>query len=261
MTDEKQSPIASVPVAPELSATEGARNAEVQASTPETSQTVAPQGSGVAIPKELELINRATGRQYKTLEDAEAGLRETSSYVGTLGQKAAVVEKLAKKIAAENNVSEEAAIRYVQELAEAEAHNAVVQASEVSQVARESTEKSSRTPQDFQTEIMKGELQELKLLRKFPEAESHVDLIRRVSQADGRDYADIYEKDIKPLVLAGRDSAYQSQATKEGASVVSTSREAPPPDEYAKTFKAFQSGKASVADMLRAKGLRIAPRE
>lgn len=257
MPNETQSPN-TIPVAPELSATEGARNAEEQANTPETSQTNPPVEDGVAIPKELELINRATGRQYKTLEDAEKGLKETSSYVGTLGQKSAVVDKLVKKIAKENKVSEEAATRYVQELADAEAaQSAVTEASEVPQVAPS----NARSPQDFENQVMKEELQSLQLFRKFPEAESQARVIRDIARATGRDYVDIYEKNIKPLVLAGRDSAYNSQAAKEGASVTSSSRESPPPDEYAKTFNAFKTGRASVADMLRAKGIRIAPKE
>lgn len=258
MTNEQQSPTATVPDAPELSAPEGARNAEVKASTPETSQTAASQGDG-AIPKELQIINEATGRSYKTLEEAQKGLKETVSYVGTLGQRASLVEKLAKKIAKENNVSEDAALQYVQSLAEAEAAQAEAQqASE--EPAQAAPANTARTPQDYHVQGLQEQLQELQLLRKFPEAEANMNLIKSVAKATGRDFAEIYEKDIKPLVLAGKNQAYESQSAKEGASVVVSSKEAVEPDAYASTFKAFQKGKASLRDVLRAKGLLVTPK-
>lgn len=258
MTETQQSPQA-IPEAQELSAAEGSRNAEVQASTPPASQSAAPAQDGGGIPKELEFINRTTGRNYKTLEDAEKGLKETTAYVGTLGQKSAVLDKLAKKIARENNISEEAAVSYVASLAQQEEAAANSVASEAPVEAAPA--KTARTPQDFQTEMMKEQLNELQLLRKYPEAEAHVDLIKRVARADGRDFAEIYEKDIKPLVGAGKQQAYDSQASKGAASVASSNREAPVPDTYAETFKAFQNGRASVMDVLKAKGLRISARE
>lgn len=260
MTETQQSPKDAVPGAHELSAAEGVRNAEAQNSTSAASQTTTPaQGGGEGLPKELEFINKTTGRSYKTLEDAEKGLRETVSYVGTLGQRAAMVDKLAKRIAKENNVSEDAAIQYVSQLIDSGEQQ--VADAEPQQAAREVAQPSVRTtPQDIQYKMLQEQLMEERLLRKFPEAEKHVDLIKRASRADGRDYADIYEKEIKPLMDAGKQQAYANQESKGGAAVASTSREAPPQDPYKQVLEAFKKGKATTMDLLRAKGMRIEAR-
>ena len=262
MTDIQQSPIAAVPGASELSATEGARNADVQASTPAASQAATPaQGSGSELSKEVELINRITGRQYKTLEDAEKGVKETYSHVGSLGQKASIVDKLAEKIARENNVSQEAALEYVTQLTQAELAQAEQAASAPSEDLAKSAPASAKSPQDFHLQQLQEQLQEERLLRKFPEAEEQLDLIKRVSKADGRDFAEIYEKDIRPLVDLGKKQAYGTQTSKQMASVVTNGQVAGEPDTYTQVFKDFTNGKASVMDVLKAKGLRVASKE
>lgn len=252
MTEEQQS-LETVPGSQELSAPEGVQNAEVQATPPTASQPATQaQGDGVT-PPELAVINRATGRNYKSLDEAEKGLKETSSYLGTLGPRASLVEKLAKKVAKENNISEEAALRYISDLATQEQIQQQAEQREAPQsVAPAST---VRSPQDYQQQMLQERLNELELLRKFPDAEAHIDLIKRVARADNRDYRDIYEKDVKPLLVAKESGAHQ--ASKAAASVASSSHEAPAPDEYARVFKNFQDGKASLMDVLRAKGMRI----
>lgn len=257
MPDEQQSP-KSVPETPELSGSEGARNAEVPSNVqPEASQSApAQEKDKVETPRELDFINRSTGRQYKTLEEAEKGLKETVGYVGTLGQKASVVEKLVKRIAKEQNVSEDAALQYVQAIAEQQ------QAASAPQVEETNDDSEAYNPPPqvppplyYESQKLSQKVNELELLRKHPDAEQHLELIGAISKSTGEDYAQVYEKRIAPLVEVGRKQAYETQDAKAGAAPIRSGKEQPAVDEYGGVFEKFQQGKASVVDVLKAKGI------
>jgi hypothetical protein len=254
MTESQQSP--ATVSAPQES--EGNGNANIQSEVRQESSAV-PASSEV--PKELEVINKAAKRQYKTLEEAEKGISETYSYVGTLGQRAAIVDKLAERIASENEVSKEDATKYLELLLEQTPVAQPEQSSSRADVPTETKVRVQETLKDYQLQTLSQQVQEEKLLRKFPEAESNMDLIKNIHKATGREFFEIYEKDILPLVEVGKKQAYESQSTKQGASVVTSGATPPPADPYNETFKKFQRGQASVIELLKAKGLRIGPKE
>lgn len=274
----QQSP-AAVPGAQELAASEGVRNAEVQGnvhspstSTPSPTGEAAPsatQGTPSEVPQEVALINEMTGRNYKTLDEARKGVKETFSYVGTLGQRASIADKIAEKVAAENGVSKEAAIEYLRVIAEAEQGQATPEAQAQGNPAQQSNERvdvpapghsAPRTPQDFETQRLAEQVQALTFLRKYPDAEAHLETVKLMSRATGEDYTVAFESRVLPLLTLGKKAAYEVQEAKSTGEAVVSQTAAPEVDHSQEIFQAWANnpkGNVSLMDVLRAKGMTI----
>lgn len=256
---EQQSP-ATVPGASELGASEGSRNAGTQGNVspdPSTAPTSAQSSAQGETSKELELINEVSGRKYATLDEAKKGLKETYTYVGTLGQQAARFDKLAEKIAKENNVAKEVAVQYLEELAAEQQAQETAAANPVEGTASQPEVKPNL--QERNTDFLAEKVNELEFLRKYPQAEQHTDVIRTIHRATGKDFAAIYEETIVPLVNQGKKDAYATQESKTSSGTAVGSGEAPVTDTYQEVFDDFAKNpsRENLMGVLKAKGLKI----
>ena len=144
----------------------------------------------------LNQLKQTTGRDFKSLEDFQKHYKELSKFVGqnpkALKEKAEAYDKL---IAEANEVVDEA----------------------------EAKKKSTKTeiPQEIQE--LKTKIQEMELLRDYPEAKPFLETISAVSKSEGISFKEAYENKLKDLV-ASKLKLDESKSKEKAIGVVSKGR-------------------------------------
>lgn len=164
--------------------------------------------SDVSIAK---VINEATGREYKSDEDAIKGIKETTSYVGKVGKYKDVLEQIEK-----TSGGEEKAIEALKAL-----------------VAEEPRKEQDNSVNPVIEEV--DRLKEETFFLKNKELEPHKEVIRKLRK-DGQNYDEVV-KENKDLIdkLVAYD---ESQKTK--SVIHSNSRLTDSDSDYAKDFAEAQ---------------------
>lgn len=141
--------------------------------------------SGVDV---LKTINDIAGREYKTVDDAKKGIKETFDFVGKAGQSQKLVTEIAGKLGLDG---EKGVMQWLNAFGAGSA--------------------PAETPETKSQPASKEDVKDLRFLVDHPDLKEHLTLIKKIASVDGVEYDEAVKSDYFQNYLKGVTATRENQ--------------------------------------------------